>query len=58
MASWTWVEQYHAQIGDLAAEYPHIAGWRARIGARPAVQRAMLVGTDGLPKMWNPSATR
>jgi GST-like protein len=58
MASWTWVEQYHAQIGDLAAEYPHIAAWRARIGARPAVQRAMLVGTDGLPKTWNASATR
>ncbi len=58
MASWTWVEQYHAQIGDLAAEYPHIAAWRACIGARPAVQRAMLIGTDGLPKTWTPSTTR
>jgi GST-like protein len=58
MASWTWVEQYHAQIGDLAVEYPHIAAWRSRIGARPAVRRAMLVGTAGLPKTWNPADTR
>jgi glutathione S-transferase len=56
MASWTWVEQYHAQAGDLEADYPHIAAWRARIGARPAVQRAMRVGTQGLPTSWNPSA--
>lgn len=56
MASWTWVNQYHAQVGELAAEYPHIAAWRDRIAARPAVQRAMRVGTEGLPASWNPSA--
>jgi GST-like protein len=56
MASWTWVNQYHAQVGDLEAGYPHIAAWHTRIGERPAVQRAMRVGTQGLPKSWDPSA--
>jgi GST-like protein len=55
MASWTWVNQYHTQVGDLQTQYPNIAAWRARIGERPAVQRAMLVGTQGLPTSWNPA---
>jgi GSH-dependent disulfide-bond oxidoreductase len=47
MPSWTWIDKYHSQVGDLA-EFPNISAWRARIGARPAVQRALKVGTEGL----------
>jgi GSH-dependent disulfide-bond oxidoreductase len=43
MASWPWVDKYHGQIGDLA-EFPSISAWRARIAARPAVQRALTIG--------------
>jgi GST-like protein len=57
MASWTWVTQYHTQVGDLKAQYPHIAAWQIRIAERPAVQRAMLVGTAGLPKASNQPIT-
>jgi GST-like protein len=42
MASWPWVDRYHAQVG--LETYPNISAWRARIAARPAVQRAMQVG--------------
>lgn len=45
MACWPWVEKYYANAGDIA-DYPAIAAWRARAGERPAVQRALLVGTD------------
>ena len=45
MACWPWVEQYHHRVGGLA-EYPAIAAWRARIAARPAVQRALRLGLD------------
>ena len=43
MASWTWIDKYNDQVGGLA-EFPHIGAWHARIGARPAVQRALKVG--------------
>ena len=46
MAAWPWVDQYHGRVGDIAADYPAIAAWRDRIAARPAVQRAMKLGTD------------
>ena len=42
IASWTWVDQYQAQIGGLAA-FPNVAAWHARIAARPAVKRGMIV---------------
>lgn len=42
MASWPWVDRYHAQVG--LEPYPNISAWRDRIAARPAVQRAMQVG--------------
>ncbi len=42
IASWTWVDQYHAQLGGLAP-FPAIAAWHARVGARAAVQRGMTV---------------
>ncbi|CAN7179401.1 glutathione S-transferase N-terminal domain-containing protein [Phenylobacterium sp. LjRoot219] len=45
MACWPWVEQYHHRVGGLG-DYPHIAAWRDRIAARPAVQRALALGMD------------
>lgn len=45
MACWTWVEQYGDYAGGLA-DYPAVHAWHARIGARPAVRRAMLVGRE------------
>lgn len=45
MACWPWVEQYQHRVGGLG-DYPNIAAWRARIAARPAVQRAMQLGLD------------
>jgi GST-like protein len=49
MACWPWVEQYGSYVGNLA-DYRAIYAWHARIAARPAVQRAMRVGMEGLPK--------
>lgn len=46
IASWTWVEQYQAQVGGLS-EYPGIAAWHARIAARPAVIRGMAAWMPG-----------
>ena len=49
IASWTWIDQYHEQIGGFA-EFPGIGAWHARIAARPAVRRGMSVwapATDG-----------
>ncbi|MDB5819222.1 MAG: glutathione S-transferase, partial [Rhizobacter sp.] len=48
MASWPWVQQYGHYIDDLAAEYPAIHEWHARIARRPAVVRAMALGVDQL----------
>ena len=47
MACWPWIEQHHDYVG--LDEFPNIRAWRARIAARPAVQRAMQVGLDRLP---------
>jgi glutathione S-transferase len=49
MASWPWVDQHGDYLGDLA-QFPAIRDWHARIRQRPAVQRAMQVGTEGLPQ--------
>ena len=46
MAAWPWVDQYHGRVGDITADHPAIAAWRDRIAVRPAVQRAMKLGTD------------
>lgn len=43
MASWPWVHQYHAQMGNIE-EFPAVAAWYRRIGSRPAVKRALEVG--------------
>ena len=45
MASWTWVDKYHANAGGIEA-YPAIRRWHERIAARPAVQRALKMGLD------------
>lgn len=43
MAAWPWIDAYHHQVGDLGV-FPNVAAWRARIGDRPAVARAMAIG--------------
>jgi GST-like protein len=42
IASWTWVDQYRDHVGGLG-DFPDIAAWHARIGARPAVARGLVV---------------
>lgn len=46
MACWPWVDKYHAHAGDIHADFPGVSAWRTRIAARPAVQRALIVGQD------------
>ncbi len=48
IASWTWVDQYHGQMGDLA-DYANVSAWYNRIRTRPAVERGM--------KVWMPLAS-
>ncbi|MDE2596164.1 MAG: glutathione S-transferase N-terminal domain-containing protein [Sphingomonadales bacterium] len=40
MACWPWVDKYHEHAGGIT-RYPAVAQWRARVGARPAVQAAL-----------------
>jgi GST-like protein len=40
MASYPWISRFHDQ-GQNLDDYPNIRSWHARIGNRPAVQRAM-----------------
>lgn len=47
IASWTWIDPYHDQIGGFA-EFPNIGAWHARIADRPAVRRGM--------KVWMPQS--
>jgi len=47
MACWPWVNQHHDYLGRLD-QFPNIQAWSDRIQARPAVQRAMAVGLEGL----------
>jgi GST-like protein len=51
MASWTWVDKYHTQLGELT-QFPNIHAWHARIAARPAVQRALQVAVDEVMKKY------
>lgn len=44
MACWTWVHRYPGNGGGLE-RFPALADWHRRIGERPAVQRALAVGT-------------
>jgi glutathione S-transferase len=43
MATYPWVDKYHAHAGGLAL-YPAIAAWHGRMAARGAVQRAYEIG--------------
>lgn len=45
MCCWTWIDRYPANGGGLAA-FSALSAWHARIGERPAVQRALRVGLD------------
>lgn len=45
MACWPWVDRYHDRAGALD-DFPNIKAWHARIAARAAVQRALLVAID------------
>lgn len=46
IAAWTWVDQYHDQIGGLA-DFPAVASWHAHIGERAPVRRAMAIEASG-----------
>jgi GST-like protein len=48
MACWPWVNQHHDYLGDLR-QFRNIFAWHERIGARPAVQKAMQAGTVARP---------
>jgi GSH-dependent disulfide-bond oxidoreductase len=52
IASWTWVNQYHHQIGGLT-EYPNIAAWHSRIADRPAVERGMTIWMPASNEGWS-----
>jgi len=45
MASYPWVRPHENQGQDLA-DFPHLKRWFETIGARPAVERALLVGQE------------
>ncbi len=45
MAIWPWLRSHENQGVDLA-QYPNVARWFERIGARPAVQRGIKVLAD------------
>jgi glutathione S-transferase/GST-like protein len=47
MACWPWVHRYHHYLGELQ-QFPNIHAWWQRIGARPAVQRALERGMADL----------
>jgi GST-like protein len=52
IASWTWVDQYHGQVADLAL-FPAIAAWHTRIAERPAVKRGMTVWQPPSDQGWS-----
>ncbi len=53
MCCWTWIDKYPDNGGGLA-DFPRLAQWHGRIAARPAVQRALLVGpvSDEIRAKW------
>lgn len=57
MCVWPWIEKYPENGGGLDG-YPRIAAWHAGVAARPAVKRALRVGTDALALSSGVKATR
>ena len=47
IACWPWVVPHERQ-GQSLDDFPHIAAWFARVGERPAVQRAQRFGNERL----------
>ena len=45
MALYPWIG-YVGHLGQDIGDFPHVAAWLERVGARPAVQRGMNVGSD------------
>lgn len=45
VACYTWIAQHQMQ-GQNLANFPNLAAWFERVGARPGVQRGMAVGKD------------
>jgi GSH-dependent disulfide-bond oxidoreductase len=45
MALYPWIG-YAGYLGQNIGDFPHLAAWLERVGARPAVQRGMNVGSD------------
>ena len=45
MASWPWTEYWQAHAIDIE-EFPRVKAWRARVAARPAVDKAMKMGSE------------
>jgi glutathione S-transferase len=45
MCCFTWIDKYPDNGGGFDA-FPRVRDWHGRIAARPAVQRALLVGND------------
>jgi glutathione S-transferase len=44
MCCFTWIDKYPENGGGLA-DFPRLESWHARIAARPAVRRALKVGS-------------
>ena len=51
MAIWPWVDKYHANAGNLPADFPSVHAWHANTGFRPAVRRAQTVGLQFLTNL-------
>jgi hypothetical protein len=45
MALYPWIG-YVGHLGQNIGDFLHVAAWLERVGARPAVQRGMSVGSD------------
>lgn len=46
VASWPWVQGLPTYAEKSLTAFPNVAAWVARVGARPAVERAMNAGKE------------
>jgi len=61
MAAWGWIDRANVVLSgsdDPLAAYPNIKAWFARIDARPAAQRARIMGGDHPFKQINDDETK